>query len=118
MDDGRTDDVVATFCADGSCDIPGLGNRAGHEALRAAYTKWKPRRPQRHLVLNALVTDWNDHEVTAVSDVIFLLKGSPVGQSSSWAATTTRSAARTVHGDSASGRPSSLAARDMNGGIA
>jgi SnoaL-like domain len=75
LDDGRTDDVVATFCADGSCDIPGLGNYRGHDALREAYAKWKPRRPQRHLVLNTLVTDWNDHEATVVSDVIFLLKG-------------------------------------------
>jgi hypothetical protein len=34
-----------------------------------------PRRPQRHLVLNTLVTNWNDREATAVSDVVFLLKG-------------------------------------------
>lgn len=25
VDDGRTDDVVDTYCADGGCDIPGLG---------------------------------------------------------------------------------------------
>jgi hypothetical protein len=75
LDDGRTDDVVATFCPDGGCDIPGMGTHAGHDALRAAYTKWKPRRPQRHLVVNTLVTDWNDHEASAISDVIFLLLG-------------------------------------------
>ncbi len=75
LDDGRTDDVVATFCPDGACEIPGLGTHMGHDALRAAYTKWEPRRPQRHLVVNTLVTDWNDHEATAVSDVVFLLKG-------------------------------------------
>jgi len=75
LDDGRTDDVVATFCADGGCDIPGLGTYEGHDALRAAYDKWKPRRPQRHLVLNTLVTDWNEHEAHATSDVVFLLQG-------------------------------------------
>jgi hypothetical protein len=75
LDDGRTDDVVATFCAGGSCDIPGLGQFAGADALRQAYARCKPRRPQRHLVLNTLVTDWNEHQVTAVSDVVFLLKG-------------------------------------------
>jgi hypothetical protein len=75
LDDGRTDDVVATFCADGRCDMPGLGAHEGHDALRAAYARVKPRRPQRHLVLNTLVTDWDDHEATAVSDVVFLLKG-------------------------------------------
>jgi len=75
LDDGRTDDVVATFCADGACDIPGLGTHAGHDALRDAYARWKPRRPQRHLVVNTLVTDWSEDEAVAISDVIFLLQG-------------------------------------------
>jgi len=73
LDDGRTDDVVATFCADGICDIPGLGTHEGHDALRAAYAQWTPRRPQRHLVLNTHVTQQTDREATAVSDVVFLL---------------------------------------------
>ena len=75
LDDGRTDDVVATFCPDGVCDIPGMGTHVGHDELRAAYAKWKPRAPQRHLVVNTLVTDWNDDEATAISDVIFMLQG-------------------------------------------
>ena len=75
LDDGRTDDVVATFCADGSCDIPGLGAHEGHDALRAAYAKVTPRAPQRHLVLNTLVTDWSNGEATAVSDLVLLVLG-------------------------------------------
>jgi hypothetical protein len=75
LDDGRTDDVVATFCTDGAIDIPGMGTHEGHDALRAAYTKWKPRQPQRHLVVNTLVGDWNEREASAVSDVVFLLQG-------------------------------------------
>jgi len=75
LDDGRTDDIVATFCPDGSCDIPGLGAHEGHDALRDAYDRVRPRRPQRHLVVNTLVTDWGDHEATAISDVVFLLQG-------------------------------------------
>jgi SnoaL-like domain len=75
LDDGGTDDVVATFCPDGGCEIPGLGTHEGHDALREAYARWKPQRPQRHLVVNTLVTDWNDHEATAISDVIFVLQG-------------------------------------------
>ena len=75
LDDGRTDDVVATFCPDGACVIPGLGTHEGHDALREAYAKVTPRRPQRHLVLNTLVTDWNDDEARAVSDVVFILLG-------------------------------------------
>jgi ketosteroid isomerase-like protein len=75
LDDGRTDDIVATFCPDGVVDIPGMGTHAGHDALREAYSGWKPRQPQRHVVVNTHVTDWNGDEASAVSDVIFLLQG-------------------------------------------
>jgi hypothetical protein len=75
LDDGRTDDVVATFCPDGVCDIPGMGTHEGHDALRAAYAGWAPQRPQRHLVLNTHVTEWRSDEAQAISDVIFILKG-------------------------------------------
>jgi hypothetical protein len=75
LDDGRTDDVVATFCADGVCEIPGMGTHSGHASLREAYAKWKPKRPQRHLVFNTVVAEGNEGEATAISDVIFLLWG-------------------------------------------
>jgi uncharacterized protein (TIGR02246 family) len=75
LDDGRPDDVVATFCPDGVIELPGMGTHQGHDALREAFGGWMPRRPQRHLVLNTLVTDWDDHEATAVSDVVFILLG-------------------------------------------
>jgi SnoaL-like domain len=75
LDDGRTDDIVATFCPDGVVDIPGLGRHRGHDALRAAYGELKPRRPQRHLVLNTLITQWDDDEAQATSDLVFMIKG-------------------------------------------
>ena len=75
LDDGRTDDIVATFCPDGSVDIPGMGAHHGHDALREAYARVAPQRPQRHVVVNTLVTDWNDHEASATSDVLFLHLG-------------------------------------------
>jgi uncharacterized protein (TIGR02246 family) len=75
LDDGRTDDVVATFCPDGVIEIPGMGTHVGHDALRRAYSKWAPRRPQRHLVLNTVVEVRSDEEATAVSDVVFILLG-------------------------------------------
>jgi ketosteroid isomerase-like protein len=75
LDDGRTDDVVVTFCPDGVFESPGMGRHEGHDALRAAYSQWRPERSQRHLVVNTLVTDWNDHEANAISDVIFVLQG-------------------------------------------
>jgi ketosteroid isomerase-like protein len=75
LDDGRTDDVVATFCPDGVCDIPGMGTHEGHDALRAAYAGWAPRRPQRHLVLNTHVTGWSGDAAEAISDVVFIREG-------------------------------------------
>jgi hypothetical protein len=81
LDDGRTDDVVATFCADGTFESPGLGTFEGHDAIRAAFGSWEPRRPQRHLVVNTHVDTWADREATATSDVIFLLMGDGGGWS-------------------------------------
>src|SRR6185503_13846193 len=73
LDDGRTDDVVATFCPDGAIELPGMGTHEGHDALRSAYAGWAPQRPQRHLILNTHVTEWDDEQATAVSDMVFLL---------------------------------------------
>lgn len=75
LDDGRTDDVVATYCPDGVFEMPGLGTFEGHDALRQAYEGWKQPKPQRHLVVNTLVSAWNDHEATATSDVVFIREG-------------------------------------------
>jgi SnoaL-like protein len=76
LDDGRTEDIVATFCPDGIADIPGLGTYEGHDALRRAYATWRPVRPQRHVVVNTLVTDWSDPgEARAVSDVVVMFRG-------------------------------------------
>ncbi len=74
LDDGRTEDVVATFTADGTADLPGFGVHIGTDALRAAYAKWVPRMPQRHLVVNTHVGEWSNDAATAVSDLVFLLK--------------------------------------------
>jgi ketosteroid isomerase-like protein len=75
LDDGRTDDVVACYCPDGTFDMAGMGTFEGHVALREAYEGWKPRKPQRHLVVNTHVTAWDEHEATALSDVVFILQG-------------------------------------------
>jgi hypothetical protein len=75
LDDGRAADVVATFCPDGVIEIPGMGTLTGRAELLEGYTKWAPRRPQRHLVLNTHVSEWNATEASATSDVVFLALG-------------------------------------------
>jgi hypothetical protein len=74
LDDGRPEDVVATFCPDGVIELPGMGTHTGHVELLAAYAGWMPRLPQRHLILNTHVHEWDDDEAHAVSDLVFLLK--------------------------------------------
>ena len=75
LDDGRTDDVVALFCDDAKIDLPGQGVFEGTAAIAEAYAGWVPRRPQRHLVLNTVISDpMPDGRVQAVSDLVFLLK--------------------------------------------
>ena len=109
LDDGRTDDVVATFCPDGVCRHPRAWapTKATTRCARRT-TKWKPRRPQRHLVVNTLVTDWNDHEAQRDQR-----RGLPAagrrraGRSRSSAATTTPSTTTTARGASTGAPPSS-----------
>jgi hypothetical protein len=74
LDDGRADDVVATFCADGVADL-GFGVYEGHAALREAFAQFVPKVPQRHVVANTLVTEWSDNEAKATSDLVFMVKG-------------------------------------------
>jgi hypothetical protein len=75
LDDGRTDDIVGTFCPDGGAEIPGSGTHEGRDALREAYGGFEPRSAQRHVVVNTLVTDWDSHEAKAISDFVFVQLG-------------------------------------------
>lgn len=82
LDSGRTDDLVELFCPDGVSEVAGSGTFSGHEAIRAAYARWRPAKPQRHLVTNTLVTSWSGDDATAASDLALLQRGE-----SGWAVT-------------------------------
>ena len=76
LDDGRTDDVVATFCPDGVVRDPGHGHPRGpRRAARGLRRSGRRGGRSATSSLNTLVTDWNDDEATAISDVVFLLQG-------------------------------------------
>jgi ketosteroid isomerase-like protein len=81
LDDGRTDDVVATYADDGVFVMPGMGTFSGRSELAGAYAGWKPRAPQRHMVLNTLLTSWSPSGAEAVSDVVFVARGKDGGWS-------------------------------------
>ena len=76
LDDGRVEDLVDLFTPDGVSDIAGTGTFEGHDALRAAYAEFVPKRPQLHLVSNTVLTSWTDVEATAISDLAFFQRGS------------------------------------------
>jgi 3-phenylpropionate/cinnamic acid dioxygenase small subunit len=75
LDDGRTDDVIATFCEDGSAEFPGSGRIEGHAALHATYSQLVPRAPQRHVLVNTRVTACADDRASAVSDLVLFGRG-------------------------------------------
>ncbi|MER5185272.1 nuclear transport factor 2 family protein [Streptomyces sp. NPDC002896] len=74
LDDGRVDDLVALFTADGVSALPGMEPVEGHDALRQLYRGLTPQAPQRHLVVNTVVTEQGDR-ATALSDLVFLARG-------------------------------------------
>jgi len=75
LDDGRTEAVVATFCDDGSVDIPGQQTVGGRDALLEEFARLKPTAPQRHTVVNTLVTAADDDHAEAQSDLVFFRRG-------------------------------------------
>jgi hypothetical protein len=81
VDDDRPDDAVATFCPDGSADIPGAGVVSGAEALRAFFAGLTPRGLSRHVVVNTHVTEWDASQATAISDLIVLRRSGDRGWS-------------------------------------
>jgi ketosteroid isomerase-like protein len=72
LDDGRVGEIADLFTEDGVTDIEGVGVFEGRDAIRTAYAGWAPKVPQRHIVSNVLVTDWNADVATATSDVVLI----------------------------------------------
>lgn len=72
LDDGRVDDLVALFTSDGASALPGMDPVEGHDALGELYRGLVPKAPQRHLVLNTVVSELGVGRASAVSDLVFL----------------------------------------------
>lgn len=72
LDDGRVDDLVALFTSDGASALPGMDPVEGHDALGELYRNLVPKAPQRHLVLNTVVSELGAGRASAVSDLVFL----------------------------------------------
>lgn len=75
LDDGRPDDVAATFTADGVSEIRGFATFRGRKALSEGYANLVPARPQLHMVANTVVTSTGPETATAVSSLAFFAHG-------------------------------------------
>jgi hypothetical protein len=71
LDAGRTDDIVALFCADGSVELEGIGTFRGHDAIRGIYQRLVPEQPQLHATVNTVVTLQTEDQAMALSDFAF-----------------------------------------------
>jgi hypothetical protein len=69
LDDGRVDDVLATFWSDGVLEFVGNTTYRGHDELRAFYeTTARSAMPRRHQLANTHIVGWDNPLVTAHSD--------------------------------------------------
>ena len=75
QDAGDTDGVMALYTPDAVLEVPGMGVFEGADAIRACWDKWKPKGLQRHMPVNVVITDWNDEEARATTDVVFIAQG-------------------------------------------
>ena len=74
QDAGNTDGIMALYTPDAVLEVPGMGVYEGAGVIRAAWDDWKPKGLQRHMPVNTVITDWDDEEARATSDMVFLLQ--------------------------------------------
>ena len=75
QDAGNTDGMVALYTPDAVLEVPGMGVYQGTDAIRAAYDDWKPKGLQRHMPVNIVITDWDNEQARATTDVVFVAQG-------------------------------------------
>ena len=75
QDAGDTDGIMALYTKDAVLEVPGMGAYQGADAIRAAFDDWKPKGLQRHMPVNVVITDWDDSQARATTDVVFIAQG-------------------------------------------
>ena len=75
QDAGKTDDIMALYTPDAVLEVPGMGAYEGADAIRAAWDEWKPKGLQRHMPVNVVITDWDDEQAHATTDVVYIAQG-------------------------------------------
>lgn len=72
QDAGDTDGIMTLYTPDAVLEVPGMGVFVGADAIRASWDNWKPKGRQRHMPVNIVITEWNDEEARATTDVVFI----------------------------------------------
>jgi ketosteroid isomerase-like protein len=75
QDAGDTEAIMALYTPDAVLEVPGMGVFEGAEVIRGCWNKWKPQGLQRHMPVNLVITDWDDEEARATTDVVFIAQG-------------------------------------------
>ena len=75
QDAGNTDAIMALYTPDAVLEVPGMGVFEGADAIRACWDKWKPQGLQRHMPVNVVITDWDDEQARATTDVVYIAQG-------------------------------------------
>jgi ketosteroid isomerase-like protein len=75
QDAGNTDAIMALYTPDAVLEVPGMGAYQGADVVRAAWDDWKPKGLQRHMPVNIVITDWDDEQARATTDVVFIAPG-------------------------------------------
>ena len=75
QDAGDTDGIMALYTKDAVLEVPGMGAYQGADVIRAAWDDWKPKGLQRHLPVNIVITDWDDEQARATTDVVYIAQG-------------------------------------------
>jgi len=75
QDAGNTDAIMALYTPDAVLEVPGMGVFEGAAAIRAAWDDWKPKALQRHMPVNVVITDWDEAQARATTDVVYIAQG-------------------------------------------
>jgi ketosteroid isomerase-like protein len=75
QDAGKTEDIIALYTPDAVLEVPGMGTFEGADAIRAAWDQWKPKGLQRHMPVNVVITDWDEEQAQATTDVVYIAQG-------------------------------------------
>ena len=79
LDDGRPDDIVATFWPDGAIRLPGQDEIRGHEALLTLFSSPRSLGSTRHLMVNVYVSEWIGESASVISDLVAVVRVDETG---------------------------------------